>query len=75
MSKSVFTNHEMLEEVCETAKKKSEKTLDQLIISAFFGGFYVAIAGMLSNCISYNPEMKANNPGINKFIHGSIFST
>lgn len=73
---SIFlSNREMLEEVAETAKKKAAKTLDQLIIASFFGGFFVAIAGMLSACVSYNPALKASNPGLNKLINGSMFTT
>lgn len=71
----MITQKDYLEEVSESAKYKDSKTLDQLIISSFFGGFYVAIAGMFSAMISYNPDLKVNNPGINKFIQGGVFST
>ncbi|BDD11897.1 formate transporter (plasmid) [Fulvitalea axinellae] len=58
----------------KSAKQKLKCSSFELFLLAIMGGAFVALGGLLSIVVGGGmPEVAANNPGLQKFIFGSVF--
>jgi formate/nitrite transporter len=59
---------------CTVGKTKSEMKWDRLLILGFLAGAYIAFGGLLAQVVGGAvPGIKADNPGLQKFIFGGVF--
>ena len=69
-----FSPQEIVEIATISSEKKAKYTTKQLLILSFMAGAYIAFGGLLAIAIGGGvPGIKAENPGIAKFLFGSVF--
>ena len=69
-----YSPKEILERVHETARYKAKTKIPTTLVLAFMAGAYIALGGLLSMVVGGGiPGIEAANPGLQKFIFGSVF--
>jgi formate transporter len=71
---SFFSPKEIVSQVRQTAGAKAGTSTSSLAMLSILGGAYVAFGGLLAVVVGGGmPEMAAANPGLQKFLFGSVF--
>jgi formate/nitrite transporter len=73
-SNEYYHGHQIAENFANTAVKKTLMPVPQFAVFAFLGGIFIALGGLLSIMVAGGmPGVAVNNPGIVKFVAGSMF--